>query len=96
VEELIRVSFRTFGPPASIMGTNHAEMTLSGNTVKEFLNELELKHNGIRKILRPSGDQLSDLIYILVNGTNIHSLNGLDTILNDGDIISLLPVTAGG
>lgn len=33
---------------------------------------------------------------ILVNGKNIHHLQKLDTIVNDGDIISLFPPGGGG
>jgi len=35
-------------------------------------------------------------LLILVNGHNIRQLQGLDTILADGDIISLFPPAAGG
>lgn len=35
-------------------------------------------------------------ILIAVNGRNIQSLKGMDTLLHDGDSLSLLPVVAGG
>ena len=33
---------------------------------------------------------------ILVNGVEVSALNGLDTKVNEGDIITLVPVTHGG
>ncbi|MEM0384966.1 MAG: MoaD/ThiS family protein [Nitrososphaeria archaeon] len=33
---------------------------------------------------------------ILVNGVEISALNGLDTKVNEGDVITLIPVTHGG
>ncbi|MBC7090657.1 MAG: MoaD/ThiS family protein [Nitrososphaeria archaeon] len=33
---------------------------------------------------------------ILVNGVEVSALNGLDTKVNEGDVITLVPVTHGG
>ncbi|MBS7631238.1 MoaD/ThiS family protein [Candidatus Bathyarchaeota archaeon] len=32
----------------------------------------------------------------MVNGININSLNGFDTVLKDGDVVSILPPVGGG
>jgi molybdopterin synthase sulfur carrier subunit len=90
------VLFRTFGPPAAAMGVNQAEIEFDGTTAREFLGALESRYEGIGKLLHPRGEELSELIYVLVNGKNILSLDGLETVVRDGDTISLLPVTAGG
>ena len=88
--------FRTFGPPAAVTGVNQAEIDFDGSTAREFLNALESRYEGIGKLLHPRGEELSELIYLLVNGKNILGLEGLETVVRDGDTISLLPVTAGG
>ena len=88
--------FRTFGPPAAVMGINQTEIDFNGGTAREFLSELESKYDGIGKLLHPRGEELSELIYLLINGKNILNLDGLDTVVRDGDTVSLLPVTAGG
>ena len=88
--------FRTFGPPAAVTGVNQAEIDFDGSTAREFLKELEARYDGIGKLLHPRGEELSELIYLLVNGKNILGLEGLETVIRDGDTISLLPVTAGG
>ncbi len=71
-------------------------------TVGELLNILRRKHQlpdqvdiaQGRLILleenRPVG------LVILVNGRNIGKLSGLDTILNEGDHVTLFPPAAGG
>jgi molybdopterin converting factor small subunit len=33
---------------------------------------------------------------VLVNGRNMSHLGGLAAVLRDGDIVSVLPITAGG
>ena len=88
--------FRTFGPPAAVTGVNQAEIDFDGSTAREFLKELEARYNGIGGLLHPRGEELSELIYLLINGKNILGLEGLETVIRDGDTVSLLPVTAGG
>jgi molybdopterin converting factor small subunit len=52
------------------------------------------------KYLGDIGRIISEDLYtrfqILINGKNIHFIKGLDTKINDGDTIHILPVTAGG
>ena len=88
--------FRTFGPPAAVTGVNQAEIDFDGSTAREFLEALESRYDGIGKLLHPRGEELSELIYLLINGKNILNLDGLETVVRDGDTVSLLPVTAGG
>ena len=40
--------------------------------------------------------ELSGAIIILVNGRNVHHLQGLDTPLNAKDEVSIFPMVAGG
>ncbi len=42
-----------------------------------------------------NGDMLVGLI-VLINGRNIRQLEGLETVLSDGAVISLFPPAAGG
>jgi molybdopterin synthase sulfur carrier subunit len=41
-------------------------------------------------------DTLRDFVNILKNGRNVHFLSGLDTPLDNGDVIALFPPVAGG
>ncbi len=43
-----------------------------------------------------SGAELSGQIIILVNGRNVHYLQGLDTRLEADDEVSIFPMVAGG
>lgn len=53
----------------------------------KYLNHVKLDENVVV-------DRSNTLI--LVNGVEISALNGLDTKVNEGDIITLIPVTHGG
>ncbi len=41
-------------------------------------------------------DDSRPTVLIALNGRNIHSLQGMDTLIRDGDDLSVLPVVAGG
>ncbi len=53
----------------------------------KYLNHLKLDEN----VVIDRGNTL-----ILVNGVEVSALNGLDTKVNEGDVITLIPVTHGG
>lgn len=91
------VTLRTFGHIGTTIGATELKVDVAGDTVKNLLDTLVKKvGDRLHKILYPKGDQLSELLYILVNGRNIRHINGLETELKDGDVVSLFPITAGG
>jgi MoaD family protein len=94
---MVRVTVRTFGPLASVISGNQVQVELPGMTVEDLLDELVARYGDrMRNFLYPGGGCLSDLLFILVNGKNISHLGGTASTLKEGDIISILPITAGG
>jgi len=49
----------------------------------------------LHKLIDDNGDMITGTI-ILINGRNVHHLQNLDTIVEDGDIVSLFPPGGGG
>ena len=49
-----------------------------------------------RHILSEDGTNVSEDIFILVNGRHLRQLQGSDTILHDTDTVAIIPVTEGG
>lgn len=41
-------------------------------------------------------DRMNEYLAVFVNSREIRSLNGLDTVLSTGDIVTILPPMAGG
>jgi len=83
----------------AIGGSGEVELEMAYPTIRRALVELS----------RSRGDQLKDLIFdphtsdvrsdtqILVNGRHYrHFRDGLDTELNEGDLVAIFPVVAGG
>jgi len=49
-----------------------------------------------RSYIYDSEKQVRSYLSYMLNGVNVNSLNGFDTQLNDGDVLSLLPPVGGG
>ncbi len=59
------------------------------------LAEMKSPKPFIYKLIDGDGNLLHSAI-ILLNGKNVHHLNGLDTLVKDGDNIDLFPPGGGG
>ena len=68
----------------------------TGATIRMLLAELDGRYNGLGVLMFSAPGTLRDFVNILKNGRNIQFLAGLDTPLDDGDVIALFPPVAGG
>jgi molybdopterin converting factor small subunit len=67
-----------------------------GADVAEALRALADRHPALRgRIYSPSGDVRRD-VSVLLNGGNVARRSGLQTVLRDGDRLTLLPPVGGG
>jgi molybdopterin synthase sulfur carrier subunit len=71
------------------------ELPASGGTVGEVLDGLFTGHPALADRLRPDGT-LSTFVNVYVNGDDIRHRDGLETLVEDGDVVILLPAMAGG
>jgi molybdopterin converting factor small subunit len=66
-------------------------------TVKDVLCELGMDYPLFgEKVFDMKNQRMADGVNILLNGSLILSENGMDAALNDGDILTLLPLASGG
>ncbi|MFP4005569.1 MAG: ubiquitin-like small modifier protein 1 [Candidatus Hadarchaeia archaeon] len=74
-----------------------SEIKLSASSVKELLRIVSEKEEGIgKKMFKEDELTLRDSISIMVNGRKINLLDGVDTELDDGDVVAIFPPVAGG
>ena len=67
----------------------------SGETLKALLDDLESRHPGIHeRIVDDKG--LRRFVNIYLNDEDVRFLDGIDTVLSDGDVVTVLPAVAGG
>ena len=69
---------------------------LSGSNVSQILIELVHRYPALRTHLLDDQEMLYPFITIFRNETNIRDLRFLDTELDDGDEVRMLPAVAGG
>ena len=93
---MMNISVRIFGDLVPVLGRRHNLELEDGATIGIFAghiaNKAGLKRKGYLGKYRVSGGDLA----ILLNGKNIDTLEGLNTTLQDGDEIVILPPAPGG
>ena len=72
-----------------------AEVQASGTTVGEVLDAVFEAHDGLRDRITQDGD-LRRFVNVYVSGEDIRFQQGLDTALDDGAEVTILPAVAGG
>lgn len=71
------------------------KVEVDGTTVGEALDAVFERHDGLRERITEDGT-LRRFVNVYVSGEDIRFLNGLDTAINDGDEVTILPAVAGG
>src|ERR671928_1013396 len=71
------------------------EAVVDGTTVGEVLDGLYERFDGLRDRIAEDGD-LRRFVNVYVAGEDIRFLDGLDTPVEDGDEVTILPAVAGG
>jgi molybdopterin synthase sulfur carrier subunit len=67
-----------------------------GSTLRELIDNVDRRHPGFAgHLLETSGAQRT-FVNIYLNDEDVRYLNGLETPVAEGDVISILPAVAGG
>jgi len=92
----MKVHVKAFATFREVMD-NQVEMEFTGGaTIHTLLTDLTGRYGGLGELMFTTPATLRDFVNILKNGRNIHFLSGLNTPLEDGDVIALFPPIAGG
>ncbi len=73
-----------------------AEVALESGTLAEVLAALDATHPGFRGRLFDDGGDLRRFVNVFVAEEDIRFLDGIDTAVADGDVVSIVPAVAGG
>jgi MoaD family protein len=66
-----------------------------GGTVRDVLEDIEKKYPGFKDMVMTDGG-LHRFVNVYLNDEDVRFLQQLDTQLNEGDVLSVLPALAGG
>jgi molybdopterin synthase sulfur carrier subunit len=71
------------------------EVPAHGGTVRELLDDLMARFPALRPQLVEDGD-IAPYVNVYVEGEDVRTLDGLDTSVDHGSTVILLPAMAGG
>ena len=83
--------------PSQLRGVTEGEgeIEVDGGTVGEALDAVFEQHAELRQRITEDGG-LRRFVNVYVSGEDIRFQQGLDTAINEGDEVTILPAVAGG
>ena len=88
------VTVRIPTPLRSLTG-GEEQVLASGVTVADVIDDLELKHPGMKERLLDSKG-VRRFVNLYLGDEDVRFLDGLQTSVKDGDELSIVPAIAGG
>jgi [CysO sulfur-carrier protein]-thiocarboxylate-dependent cysteine synthase len=72
------------------------EIDAAGDTVREVLDDLAERYPALGRQVLDDGDGLASFVNVYLNSEDVRTLDGLDTPVQAGSTVILLPAMAGG
>lgn len=86
-----------FGPFRDAVGRKTVHHETDADTVGDLLRELEASYPALEgELVADDGDGLAGDTVVTKNKRNVTHVDGLETTLEDGDVIRLVPSVYGG
>lgn len=82
--------------PLRTLSGGASEVEVEGTTVAEVLKALEAAHPGFHERLFDDAGNLRRFVNVFVADEDIRFLSGLDTPVEPGHTVSIIPAVAGG
>ena len=73
-----------------------SELSLSATSMRAALEHLERRHPSLYRNLCDETGRLRRHLNVFVNSDNMRDLDGIDTMLAPGDVVTILPAVSGG
>jgi sulfur-carrier protein len=73
-----------------------AQVSVEGANLAEVLANLDTAHPGFRDRLFDESGALRKFVNVFVADDDVRYLDGLDTVVPDGETVSIIPAVAGG
>ena len=73
-----------------------AQVEVAGASVREVFDSLESSSEGIKEKVLDDAGEIRRFINVFKNGEDVRYLQGVDTPVEAGDELSIVPAIAGG
>ena len=73
-----------------------AELTIAAHTVRAALEDLERSQFALYRNVCDATGAVRRHLNVFVNSDNVRDLDGVDTTLRAGDVVTILPAVSGG
>lgn len=73
-----------------------AEVTVEGATLQDLVHGLEAAYPGFGERMLDADGDLRRFVNVFVRDEDVRFLDGLNTEVNEGDTVSIVPAVAGG
>ena len=82
--------------PLRKLVNNQSQVEIQAKNIGELLDGLEEAYTGIKEKLVDENGEVRRYVNIYLNDEDIRFLDVIDTILNEGDEVAIVPAIAGG
>ncbi len=85
--------------PAPLRKLTNEQDTVVANesgTLAQLIDALEAQHAGLKERLCDETGELRRFVNVYINGEDVRFLSGLDTAIESGAEVSIVPAVAGG
>lgn len=90
------IHVRSFASFRDILGKELSVELREGSTVKDLLDDLISTRRRLKSAVFDESGKVREYVILMKNRKNIESLDGLETVLAEGDEVAILPPVAGG
>jgi molybdopterin converting factor small subunit len=73
-----------------------SQLSISAPTVRAALEDLERSQSALYRNVCDETGAVRRHLNVFVNSDNVRDLDGVDTRLNAGDVLTILPAVSGG
>ncbi len=90
------VRVRSFASFREILGKEQNVEVKEGSTIRDLLEGLISTRPSLKSAIFDDSGKVREYVILMKNRKNIESLEGLETLLSEGDEVAILPPVAGG
>ena len=89
------ITVHVLGPLREYCG-GAAQLTIPAHTVRAALADLERSQSALYRNICDETGAVRRHLNVFVNSDHVRDLDGIDTALSPGDVVSILPAVSGG